>query len=144
MKQQNKETFFDPVCGRIKAVAAEKGLSNIELAGTADVSYRTIYSVMHGTARPRNRIVGRIAAALGVTAEYLLTGKGEKRAAPMMVREGMVYPETGETMHGPCTLDQAMKTISRQLGIPEADVRKGVAEWIAKKTHTEEVRSKVG
>ena len=137
MMQVNKDGFFDPICARVKALAAEKGLANIELAGLADVSYRTIHSVMHGQARPRNRIIGRIAKALGVSAEYLITGKGSKQSAPMMVREGMVCPERGDPEPIPDKLHRAVAVIAEQLNIPRGEILDAVCDLAKKKLEAE-------
>ena len=138
MKQQKKNILRNEVCDRIRAIAAERGFSNIELAGKADVSYRTIYSVMHGMATPRNRIVGRIAAALGTSGQYLLNGTGKKSIPPEKEQEaGTDHSETGDKMQGPSTIDQAIKLLSVQFRIPEAEILRAITDLTLMRNHKE-------
>lgn len=61
-------------------------MANYELANKADVAYKTVYSIMHNRLNPQPKTIGRIAAALGVSVQYLMTGEGEKHASSTMVR----------------------------------------------------------
>lgn len=126
------------ICERIRLAAAERNMNNLALAKLAQVSYRTVYSVMRGEANLQDRIVAKFAHALQVSTEFLLTGEEPKSpSGPMMVREGLVYPEAGERMGSLCTLEEAMKTIATQLEIPADDVRKAIAELIMKRKGAE-------
>lgn len=138
MKSTDKEHFSTGACARIRRIVIERQMANYELANKADVAYKTVYSIMHNRLNPQPKTIGRIAAALGVSVQYLMTGTGDATAAPMIVRDGTVSPETGERGNGPCTLDEAMKTISTQLGIPADDVRKAIAQLLVKQNHKED------
>ena len=59
---------------RLKEKRLEAGLTQVELAEKVSVTPRTIQNYEMGTRRPGNmKIVGDMAAALGTTADYLLT-----------------------------------------------------------------------
>lgn len=128
------------VCDRIRLLAADKGLSNLDLSKKADVSYRTVYSVMSGTASLQDRIVAKFAAALGVSTEYLLTGEEDKRQPIMAMRDGPVHWDVAERASGPCTVDQAMKTLGTQFGIPPEEILKMITDWIVKENHKEDTK----
>lgn len=101
------------VSERIRALLAEKGLSKIDLAKKADVSYRTIFSAVHGQGNLRERIVGRIATALDTSPEYLLTGRGERK----MVKD--LSPSWGADKEDKeITLKDAILKISKELNVP--------------------------
>jgi transcriptional regulator with XRE-family HTH domain len=100
------------ICARIRALAAEKKLSNIELARAADVSYHLVYNVMRGTANLRDKTIGKFAEALGSSVAFLMEG-----TSPSVVREPAVEYVTKEVG----TLKAAIRTICEQLGISEAE-----------------------
>ncbi len=113
-------------------------MTNLCLAKKADVSYRTVYSVMKGQANLQDRIVSKLAAALGVSTQYLMTGEGEKRAAPMIVREsGCVYPERGEAEQVPDRLHIAVAVIAEQLNLPRGEILDAVCDLAKKKLEAE-------
>jgi transcriptional regulator with XRE-family HTH domain len=133
MKQQKNKVFFDAVCDRIRVLTIERNLANYELAKKAGIAYRTVHSIMHKKVEPSNKVIVAVAEALGTSVDYLMTGEGEKRSAPMMVREGTVYPEAGERLNGPCTVADAIKTLAVQLDLSEAVVREAILELAKKK-----------
>jgi transcriptional regulator with XRE-family HTH domain len=64
---------------RIKQLRKERGMTQAELAKKSGVSQPTISDYENGIAQQhRANVVLRIAAALEVTPEFLLTGTGDK------------------------------------------------------------------
>ena len=59
---------------RIKGKLGELGLTYYSLAKAADVSVHTVYNLMNGKNDTRPKIIGKIAQALNVTTEYLISG----------------------------------------------------------------------
>jgi transcriptional regulator with XRE-family HTH domain len=135
--QAKKESISTALCERVRILAADKRMTNLDLAKKADISYRTVYSVMKGAANLQDRIVSKLAAALDVSTQYLLTGEGEKRVAPMMVREGCVYPERGDAEQIPDRLHRAGEVIAEQLNIPKGEVLDAVCDLAKKKLEAE-------
>ena len=67
---------MDTIGSRLKAVRQEKGWSQLQLAEAAGVSQSAIGNIESGQ-RKRPRDLVSIGAALGVSAEWLETGKSE-------------------------------------------------------------------
>jgi transcriptional regulator with XRE-family HTH domain len=59
---------------RLMAAISRRGLSNIRLAHAAGVSPQTLWCWRNGTHAPRRKAAYRLAAALDVTAAWLMTG----------------------------------------------------------------------
>lgn len=72
-------TIVDEISTRLKAARLEKGWSQAQLADEAGVSQSAIGNIESGQ-RKRPRDVVSLAAALGVTAEWLETGRGAQTA----------------------------------------------------------------
>ncbi|QTR47487.1 helix-turn-helix domain-containing protein [Thiothrix litoralis] len=66
---------------RIKEKMQERGYSQDDLALRVGVSQTSIYKVLNGLTR-KPRFIGEIAGALGVSVEWLLTGKDMLPPAP--------------------------------------------------------------
>jgi transcriptional regulator with XRE-family HTH domain len=132
-RQQKNKVFFDKVCDRIRLLTIERNLANYELATKAGISGKTIYSIINKRVEPSNKVISAIAIALNTSVDYLMTGEGEKRQSPMMVREGTVYPDAGGRLNGPCTVADAIKTLAVQLDLSEAVVREAILELAKKK-----------
>jgi len=137
--QVEKKRVSALVCERIRLLAADKGLTNLDLAKKADISYRTVYSVMKGSASLQDRIVSKFAAALGVSTAYLLTGEAGKQQPLIVEREEIPHRNTNQRTNGPCTVDQAMKTLAIQFGIPAEEILKMITAWIVKQNHREDI-----
>jgi lambda repressor-like predicted transcriptional regulator len=122
------------VSARIRALLAEQGLTKIDLAKKADVSYRTIFSAVHDQGNLQERIVGKIAIALGTSVEYLLSGSGEKKTAK---ESPPVWGTNG--LNQDITLKAALSKISRELDISFETVSKCFSE-LANKSKNGEIK----
>ena len=72
---KNKETLSD----RIKLVLFEEGLSQAEGARKCDISQQTLNYIIKNKL-DRTKLANQIALGLGVRSEWLISGRGEKRA----------------------------------------------------------------
>jgi transcriptional regulator with XRE-family HTH domain len=134
-RQQKNKVFFDKVCDRIRLLTIERNLANYELANRAGISGKTVYSIINKKVEPSNKVISAVAGALGVSVDYLMTGEGEKRAAPMMVREsGPVY---GEAEQVPDKLHVAVAVIAEQLNLPRGEILDAVCDLAKKKLASE-------
>ena len=59
---------------RLKDARLKAGLTQAELAEKVSVTARTIQNYEMGTRKPNSKIVAALAAALGTTVDYLLSG----------------------------------------------------------------------
>lgn len=73
---------MDSIGSRLKALRQEKGWSQLQLAEAAGVSQSAIGNIESGQ-RKRPRDLVSIGAALGVSAEWLETGKSESERPPL-------------------------------------------------------------
>ena len=94
--------------------------SLVWLAKEADVSYRTLYDITRGRARLRRSTVDRLARALQVSPEWLLTGSGQAPSSTAAVREPRAEymtasPKAPDTA---ITLEEAMRVIAMHLHCP--------------------------
>jgi transcriptional regulator with XRE-family HTH domain len=110
---------------RIKELANRRGLTRLELAAKASVSYKTLYNVMQAKHEPRESILKRIADALGTTPEYLLGTKGA-----LEVRESSAgCAARGEEGARVChTMRDAIRFIAAQLDLAEEIVAAKIGE----------------
>ncbi|MBS0339822.1 MAG: helix-turn-helix transcriptional regulator [Proteobacteria bacterium] len=83
---------MDTIGSRLKAVRQEKGWSQLQLAEAAGVSQSAIGNIESGQ-RKRPRDLVSIGAALGVSAEWLETGKSESER-PVLRLVGADQPPT--------------------------------------------------
>ena len=80
---------------------------------------------MHETANLRDSTIGKIAKALGVSTEHLLTGETE---AANVVKEGPLVYQTREEERAdareriPETVEQSIRVLARQFGIDGDDL----------------------
>lgn len=70
----NFDSFF---AKRVATARSTIGLTQSELAGMAGVVQRQIAAYEGGEAKPREKTLQRLAAALGTSAEWLAAGQGE-------------------------------------------------------------------
>ena len=60
--------------GRLSALLQEKGIQQQELAKHAGVTEAAVSHYVNGTRVPRSSVLARIAAALGTSSDYLISG----------------------------------------------------------------------
>ena len=84
---------MDTIGSRLKAARHEKGWSQLQLAEAAGVSQSAIGNIESGQ-RKRPRDLVSIGAALGVSAEWLETGKGGSDQRPALKLVGAAQPPT--------------------------------------------------
>lgn len=77
--QDNDKPVARQVGARVARLRRTKGWKQKELAGRIGCSLQQVSKMERGCYAPRASIVVRLAEALGVTADYLLTGKGPRR-----------------------------------------------------------------
>lgn len=130
MQVENAQ-FFTEVCSRIRALAANKGLSNIDIANRGDIAYRTVYQVMQGNARLRGKSIGRFARVLGTTAEYLLGETPDPAGGETVVKESAVVWHA-DAPRGPCALKDAVRTIAQACNVGETDVYEKIIEMLVR------------
>jgi len=63
--------------GRLSALLQERGLQQQELAKLAGVTEAAVSHYVKGTRIPRSSVLARIAAALGTSSDYLISGNAE-------------------------------------------------------------------
>ena len=92
--KQQKEVMYMGFKERLKEKRLEAGFTQVELAEKVSVTPRTIQNYEMGTRRPGNmKIVGDLAAALGTTADYLLTNadvytlEAQEKGGPKAARD---------------------------------------------------------
>lgn len=128
--QQKNARYFAAVCERIRTVAAEKNLSSLDLARSAEVSYRTVFAVMKGEARLQDRIIGKLAHALGVSVEYLMSGNQSAKAIndhkPVWEVKEPKRPVSG-------VVANAVAVLAEHFGMDEKTIMEFLAEHIAQR-----------
>ncbi len=65
---------------RLKKVRQEKGLSQSELGKMVDIHYTQIGRYESKGAKPSSEVLSKIANALGVTSDFLISGSNEEQA----------------------------------------------------------------
>ena len=120
---------------RLRSLLSERGMTQFELSKMAGVSYRTVYNVLAGQSDPRPSILGRLAAALRVSPDYLLG----QSASPTVYPEGGHPPLILRDAHPkpPADMREAIAVIARQLHVPEAKVADRVADLVRDCVHHE-------
>ena len=78
---------------KMQAIRIEKKLSQTELAEMVGVSRRSIFAYENGTATPRERVIRKIASALGVTTAYLTNPEEEDVNADRIKDEAIMQVE---------------------------------------------------
>ena len=117
------------VCERIRKLAAEKGISNADLARKSGLSDRLVYLTMHGRANLRPASVGKFAQALSVPAAYLMTGEDtEVPPYALPAREAMTVRE--ERAGLPETVAEAIRVLARQFEGREDEIREDLLKGI--------------
>ena len=112
------------ICNRIKVAAAEAGISRTDLAKSTGVAYRTVYSVMQGTANLRDATIGKFAKALGVSYSELAGEPGPSCCVKAPGLADMSREEEAENRSGirqtskRQSLRIALQVIADQLEIP--------------------------
>ncbi len=80
MRRQGRYLDVDPGFGRrLSAMRKAKRLSQAKFAGKIGATQRMVSNYERGQGRPRADLVGKMAKALGVTAEDLLIPKETRR-----------------------------------------------------------------
>ena len=82
----NKKEIGD----RIKKSLECKGMSQRQLADSLDMTETSISRYIRGQRIPSAQIIGRIANAIGVTTDYLITGKTEPTKHVEMIVDYLV------------------------------------------------------
>lgn len=124
--QRKSERFFAGVCERVRTAAAQRQLTNLELSRLADVAYRTVYSVMRGTARPTDRVIGKFAKALNVSVQWLLTGNESQQPTTVTIqarKPGVVQPERK------ISIADAVSVLAEHFDLTEEEIM----TWLAKR-----------
>jgi transcriptional regulator with XRE-family HTH domain len=80
--QDNDKPVARQVGARVARLRRTKGWKQRELAGQIGCSLQQVSKMERGCYAPRASIVVRLAEALDVTADYLLTGKGPRKLVP--------------------------------------------------------------
>lgn len=62
---------------RFNLALANSCMTISDLQNAGDISSATLSRIQSGTCEPRPKTIGKIAKALGVTAEYLIEGSGQ-------------------------------------------------------------------
>lgn len=122
------ERFFVAVCERVRAVAAERELTNLEVSQLCDVSYRTVHTIMHLKAKLTNRVIGKLAKGLNVSPAYLMTG--EKTDAVITDHKPVwesKEPERVDETRG--SVYNAVAVIAENFDVSEAEIM----EWLGQK-----------
>jgi transcriptional regulator with XRE-family HTH domain len=110
---------------------AEKGMTYYRLAREADISVHTVYNLMNGRNDTRPKIIGKIAAALGVTSEHLLEGKESSAPPKNVVKDESAvarYVTSNRPVNHPhppdheLTMHEVVHFLSRQFGLSEQEV----------------------
>lgn len=70
------------IASRIRKARTQRGLSRATLAGLLNVTPTAVWLWEEKEMMPRPRVFTAIAAALGVSEEYLKSGKNSKRTTP--------------------------------------------------------------
>jgi transcriptional regulator with XRE-family HTH domain len=133
--QEKSASIFRSMYERITDRMAERGMTKIELARRSGVSYRLVWDITMGKAHPRTEIVESLARILRVDPEFLLTGEKTNAApAPMMVKEGCVYPETrNHSAPKRTTVASLVREMAELLEMPETLMWDCVQDMIEKK-----------
>lgn len=130
--QKTSQPDSEGICQRIMATAAQRGLTNRDLARQSKVSYRLIHEIMHGRANLRPRTIASIAPALGVEYEWLISGKGDAVPRRTVIMEG-----PGEYKAEPRAdlppLHLVIKNLADHIGCAEDEVLRWVLEKMAKR-----------
>lgn len=105
---------------RVRVLMAERGWSRSDLAERSGMSYRASYSILRGQSEPHEKTIGKLAAVLGSSVQFLETGQQNA-----VVREERA--EYGAHSH---TLAEAVRVIAEQLHVPEAEVRRAIARLL--------------
>ena len=126
------------LCERIRDQAEASSLSGRELARAANVSTRTVWSIMNLKARPSGRTIFRLCRALGTTPRDLLAGRPprqfsvvcEPAATYGLPPSATILKRKGEPDPLPTPPDvlEAMGVIARRLGVDEIAVVESVAK----------------
>lgn len=85
------EAVLESLGERLKRCRREKGWTQVELAHRSGVSQQTLTALERGVTQ-RSRFLPDIAAALGVSAEWLRTGVGEGAGSASSASECLVRP----------------------------------------------------
>ncbi|MBQ3432573.1 MAG: helix-turn-helix transcriptional regulator [Clostridia bacterium] len=92
---QKSDSFYNEMGSRIIKKRKQLGLSQEELAARADVSPQMLSTAERGSKSILSENLLRISTALGVTADYLLTGRMARADADSLVQKIMAAsPET--------------------------------------------------
>jgi transcriptional regulator with XRE-family HTH domain len=122
---------MNSVRDRIRALVAKKEMTFYGLAKASDVSYNTIFNLMNGRNETRPKIIGKIAAALGVTPEYLLQGKEGPLPAKNVVKDESAvarYVTSNRQVNQPhppaheLTMHEVVQFLAKQFGLSEKEV----------------------
>lgn len=113
------------VCERISRAAVEMGISNADLARKATVSERLVYKILNRAANLKPSTVGKLAQAIGVDFDYLMTG-----STPNMVKESTGEYVARNKNEKPPTVDLCIRFLAIQLGVSEDEVRMAIAKLI--------------
>lgn len=122
---QGRETT---ICERIRTLAAERGLTNQDLAKRSRISYRLVHEIMHGRARLRDRTIASIAPALGVEYEWLATGRGNREVAAPLIKE-----EAGDYAADPRSDLPPLHKVIAQLAIHVGCEEEEILTWVLKR-----------
>ncbi len=98
-RQHGPEPPAETLGGRIRAIRRERGLTQVELAASANVNQGYLSSIERDDRRPRADTIRAIAVALGVP-EGVLLGSGEGHDAPQVL-DTRELPLFGAIPNGP-------------------------------------------
>lgn len=134
--QAESEKKITGIFQRIRALAKEQGLTGVDLAKKADVSYRTVFGVMREEPHKlQDRILSKFARALECSEEYLLTGTGDRN----VLRDSNPDWKTQKKDSDEPTLLAALTKIARELNISFDSVAECFYE-LAKKSKNGEIK----
>lgn len=120
----------EDICARIRAVAAEAGVSRTKLCASAGISYRLVHQIMHGEANLRDITISKIAKALGVSVSDL-------SGAPVVQHQscsgnGSTQARTKTADDRAGTVAGAIRVLAEQFGWPEESVREMLIPMLLK------------
>lgn len=110
---------------RISDAIRRKNLTGYKVAQRAGMTAKTLYNITTGKTVPQERIVRQIASVLGVSAEYLFTGKGTMGT---QVRENVEPYSCAKLDVGEKSVRERVRDLAAVLGVPERDLYKAVCD----------------
>lgn len=125
------------IAERLRALLAEREMTKTDLCRESGVSYRAIVNIADGTNAPQPVTAGRLAKALGTSAEYLIEGSGERNVHREEKPTWGSLPAQDHERFG------AIGVLSRWSGVPQERILDLIVEEMKKMMQgTEEQKPK--